>query len=36
MEGIKKCEQTSIRTYIYLYPIVVWKSDALRGLLLIQ
>jgi hypothetical protein len=28
MEGIKTCEQTSIRTYIYLYPIVVWKSDA--------
>jgi hypothetical protein len=30
------CEQRSIQTYIYLYPIVVWKSDVLRGLLLIQ
>jgi hypothetical protein len=28
------CEQTSIQTYIYLYPIVVWKSHALRGLLI--
>jgi hypothetical protein len=25
------CEQTRIQTDIYLYPIVVWKSDVLRG-----
>jgi hypothetical protein len=29
------CEQTRIQTDIYLYPIVLWKSDVLRGLLLI-